>query len=219
MNYRAVLFDLDGTLLNTIEDLMDVMNDVMAPLGVAPHDVEQAKVQVGDGLRNYVLRVLPPERREDEELVTRCCKLFSEQYATRWRVKTHPYDGVAQMLTGVAERGLPMAVLTNKPDEFTQVMVRELLGEWEFAAVRGVGPDGVKKPDPAGALAIAARMGVHPAECLFVGDTNTDMRTANAAGMFPVGVTWGYRSRDELLTCGAKVLIDTPPELVGLLDG
>ena len=218
MNYKAVIFDLDGTLLNTIDDLTDVMNDVLAEVGAAPHDVEQAKVCVGDGLRNYVLRVLPAARRGDEPLVAHCCERFREEYATRWGIKTRPYDGVPEMLTALAGRGVPVAVLSNKPDEFTQITVRELLGQWRFAAVRGVRADGVKKPDPAGAIEIAAGMGIRPAEFLYVGDTNTDMTTANAAGMFPVGATWGYRSRDELLAHGAKVLIDTPTDLLALLN-
>ena len=217
MKYQAVLFDLDGTLLDTIEDLMDAMNIVMAEIGIEPHDAEQAKLRVGDGLRNYVLRCIPAERRDDEPFVAGLCKRFSEEYAKRWKVKTHPYDGIAEMLTGLAERNVPAGVLTNKPDEFAQLVVGELLGEWRFAAVRGVRADDVKKPDPSGALEMAAGIGVSPAQCLYVGDTNTDMKTANAAGMFPVGATWGFRSREELLENGAKVLIDHPVELLGLL--
>ena len=121
------------------------------------------------------------------------------------------------MLTELAARGVPAAVLTNKPDEFAQVMVRKILAEWDFRVIRGVGPDGLKKPDPAGALAIAAALGVLPGACLYVGDTNTDMRTARAAGMYAVGVTWGYRSAAELTENGAAVLIERPMELIGLL--
>ena len=217
MTYKAVIFDLDGTLLNTIEDLLDSMDVVLAEVGVAGHDVELAKLYVGDGLRNYVLRALPEAMRGDEALVARCCRRFAQEYAKRWSVKTRAYDGVAELLTELSRRHVPMAVLTNKPDEFTQVIVRKLLGQWQFAAVRGVGADGRKKPDPAGALAIAAGLGLRPVECLYVGDTDTDMQTATSAGMFAVGATWGYRPASELLAHGAKVLIDRPMQLLDLL--
>ena len=218
MAYKAVIFDLDGTLLNTIEDLLDSMDVVLAEVGVAGHDVELAKLYVGDGLRNYVLRALPEAMRGDEALVAGCCRRFAQEYAKRWSVKTHAYDGVAELLTELSRRGVPMAVLTNKPDDFTQLVVRKLLAKWQFAAVRGVGADGLKKPDPAGALAIAAALGVRPGECLYVGDTNTDMQTARAAGMCAVGATWGYRPASELIANGAKVLIDKPLQLLDLLD-
>ncbi len=217
MTYKAVIFDLDGTLLNTIEDLLDSMDVVLAEVGVAGHDVESAKVYVGDGLRSYVLRALPEAMRGDEELVSRCCQRFAQEYAKRWHVKTRVYEGVAELLTELDRRSVPAAVLTNKPDEFTQVIVGKLLGRWQFAAVRGVRADGVKKPDPAGALEIAATLAVLPAQCLYVGDTNTDMRTAAAAGMFAGGVPWGYRPASELLENGAEILIDKPLQLLDLL--
>ena len=203
MNYKAVIFDLDGTLLNTIEDLLDSMDVVLAEVGVAGHDVETAKVYVGDGVRKYVRRALPEAMRSDEALVARCCERFAQEYAKKWHAKTRVYEGVAELLTELNRRALPIAVLTNKPDEFTQVIVRKLLGQWEFAAVRGVRADGVKKPDPAGALEVAAKLALPPAECLYLGDTNTDMRTAAAAGMFAGGVTWGNRSAGERRKNGA----------------
>jgi phosphoglycolate phosphatase len=108
-------------------------------------------------------------------------------------------------------------VLSNKPDDFTKLMVARILGKWHFAAVRGVEPGGVTKPDPAGALAMAEQLGLRAAEFLYVGDTNTDMRTAVAAGMFPVGATWGFRPLSELLDSGAAAIIDHPMELLKML--
>ena len=124
MTYKAVIFDLDGTLLNTIEDLVDSMNVVMGEVGVAGHNVESAKFYVGDGLRNYVLRALPEAMRGDEELVTRCCERFAQEYAKRWHVKTRVYEGVPELLTELNRRPVPAAVLTNKPDEFAQMTVQ-----------------------------------------------------------------------------------------------
>ncbi len=218
MTFQAVIFDLDGTLLDTIDDLMDAMNVVMGEIGAPGHDVAAAKVYVGDGLRNYVLRALPEAMRADEAVVARCCERFSQEYAKRWHARTRLYDGVAELLTELGRRSLPVAVLSNKPDEFTQAVVRELLGKWQFAAVRGVRADGVKKPDPAGALEIAAKLDLPPDRFLYVGDTNTDMKTAHAAGMFPAGATWGFRTRAELLDNGAESLVDHPLDLLNVLD-
>ena len=216
MKYRAVLFDLDGTLLDTIEDLTDSMNAALGQLGCSARTVAECKRFVGDGIRTYAFRALP-EGRRDEATIGRCIELVRADYARRWNVKTRPYDGIGELLEALAERGIPMSVLSNKPDDFTKLMVQGMLGRWDFAAVRGVGPDGVKKPDPAAALAIADHVGVAPAEFLYLGDTNTDMKTAVAAGMLPVGATWGFRSAAELTDSGAEVLIAHPTDLLAVL--
>jgi phosphoglycolate phosphatase len=216
MTYKAVLFDLDGTLLDTIGDLTDAMNEAMGEMGLPGHDVAACKYYVGDGLRNYALRALP-EGRRDEATLARCCELFRAAYARCWHVKTRPYEGIPELLDALAQRKLALCVLSNKPDDFTKLTVRELLAQWRFAAVRGVGADGVTKPDPAGALAIAAQLGLAPADFFYVGDTGTDMATAAASGMYGVGATWGYRPAGELIAGGAKVLIDGPTDLLELL--
>lgn len=216
MTYRAVLFDLDGTLLNTIDDLADAMNAALAELGFPTHSVDRCKQFVGDGLRTYAVRALP-QQQPDEQAIERCCDVFRREYGQRWQVKTRAYEGIAELLDGLTRRGLTMSVLSNKPDDFTKLMVARMLDRWRFEVIRGVGADGVKKPDPAGALAIAAHHGVAPAEFLYVGDTNTDMQTARGAGMYAVGVTWGFRPAEELTESGAARLIDRPEELLGLL--
>ena len=216
MKYRAVLFDLDGTLLDTIADLTDAMNVALASLGLAGHGVEACKYYVGDGLRNFAARALPAGAR-DEATLDRCCERFRAAYAECWHVKTRPFEGIPELLDGLAERGVTRTVLSNKPDDFTKRLVREMLGRWEFAAVRGVRADGLKKPDPAGAVEIAEQVGVPPAGFLYLGDTDTDMQTATAAGMHAVGVTWGFRPAEELRAHGAEALIDRPTELLGLL--
>ena len=216
MTYQAVLFDLDGTLLDTLEDLADAMNAALAALGHAGHGLAAYRYFVGDGLRSFAMRALP-EGARDEATHARSCELFRAEYARRWHVKTHAYEGIGELLDTLTERGLTMGVLSNKPDDFTKLMVRDMLGRWRFAVVRGVGADGVKKPDPAGALAIAERLGVAPAEFLYVGDTDTDMQTAGAAGMYAVGATWGFRPAAELIDSGARTLIHHPTELVALL--
>lgn len=214
--YNAVLFDLDGTLLDTIDDLADSMNAVLGRLGLPARTVADCKYFVGDGARNFTVRSLPEDRR-DEQTVQRCLQLYREEYARRWDVKTRPYPGVPELLDELARRAIPAAVLSNKPDDMTQLTVRRLLGKWTFAAVKGVGPDGVIKPDPASAVRIAQHLAVPPAEFLYVGDTNTDMQTGNAAGMFAVGALWGFRPAEELLANGARALIEQPTDLLKLL--
>lgn len=217
MQYKAVLFDLDGTLLDTLEDLADSMNAVLAGRGWPGHSVQAYKYFVGDGVINLARRVMPQGHRSDESLPAKLVAEMAKQYANRWDAKTRPYDGIADMLTSLTDRGLAMAVLSNKPNDFTLLCVEKLLASWKFDAVQGVA-DGVEpKPDPAGALKVAETMGLKPAEFLYLGDTNTDMQTAVSAGMYPVGALWGYRTAGELTANGAKTLIKHPTELLFLL--
>jgi phosphoglycolate phosphatase len=218
MKYRAVMFDLDGTLLDTLDDLADSMNLVLGRLGFPPRPVEEFKVIVGDGVVAMAHRSLP-EGHRDEPTVARCVALMREEYGKRWAVKTHPYAGIPELLDALAGRGVRMAIVSNKPDDFTKLCVGRLLPRWRFDSVIGMSPTTPPKPDPKGVLGVAARLGLAPADFLYLGDTNTDMRTAVAAGMFPVGALWGFRSAEELLASGASVLIETPAELLPLLGG
>jgi phosphoglycolate phosphatase len=139
------------------------------------------------------------------------------EYTQRWAELTKPYPGVPDLLDGLTQRGIRMAVLSNKPDDFTKLMVEALLPRWSFEAVLGVRAGVPKKPDPAAALEIARKLGVEPSAFLYLGDTDTDMKTAVSAGMFPVGALWGFRPGNELAAHGAQVLIQDPPDLLGLL--
>jgi len=214
--YQAVLFDLDGTLLDTLDDLADSMNAVLASMGCPPHPVDDYRYLVGNGVEQLARAALPADRRASED-VRRCVAGMMEEYGRRWKDKTTLYNGVAALLDGLVARGLPMVVFSNKPDSFTQDAVRHFLARWPFAAVRGA-VDGVpKKPDPAVAIALAGEIGVVPARVAYLGDTDTDMRTATAAGMLPVGVLWGFRGEAELRSAGARALIGSPMELLDLL--
>ncbi len=217
MTFSAVLFDLDGTLLNTIDDLADAMNAALAAVGCPPRTAEECKLFVGDGVENFILRALPPERR-NKETAAKVAPFYREAYSKNWAVKTRPYDGVPELLDALAARGLKMAVLSNKPDDFTRLVVGRLLPKWRFDAVLGHRPGGPHKPDPSAALEIARRMGVAPARFLYLGDTNTDMRTAIAAGMFPVGALWGFRTAGELTASGAKALVERPMDVMKLIE-
>jgi len=212
-----VLFDLDGTLLNTLDDLADSVNEVLTERGLPTHPVDAYRYFVGDGAATLIHRVLPDGART-ADLESRCLTRFREIYATRWNLKTVPYDGIPAMLAALARRGIRLAVLSNKPHDATEQCVSELLKGVRFDAVQGQTAEIAKKPDPGGALAIARQLGLRPAEFLYVGDTATDMQTAVRAGMTPVGVLWGFRTADELVQHGARALIAHPSELLTLLD-
>lgn len=215
--YKAILFDLDGTLLDTIDDLADAMNAALAICGLRSHTALACKHFVGDGVANFVLRAMPANRRGESALVARITDLFRASYAKGWRSCTKPYEGIPQLLDALARRGVAMAVYSNKPDDFTQAMVGELLGRWSFGAVVGQREGYDPKPDTKATLEIAAQMQLEPAEFVYVGDTGTDMATAVAAGMFPVGALWGFRDAAELTAAGAKVLIAQPAEVLDVL--
>ncbi len=211
--FRALLFDLDGTLLDTLDDLAGSMNRVLARRGWPVHEVRDFRYFVGDGARVLVSRTLP-EGHRDEATVQACLREFRAEYDRNWHVKTRPYEGVAEMLDELERRGLPKAVLSNKPHDFTARCVDELLPRWRFDPVLGLNDDRPAKPDPGGALEIAGQLGIAPEEFLYVGDTSIDMKTALAAGMHPVGVLWGFRPREELERSGARTLLARPMELL-----
>lgn len=216
MPFGAVLFDLDGTLLDTLEDLADSMNAVLEARGLGPHPVEAYRTFVGDGVRTLVRRAFPADRQGDAALDEGVAAMIRE-YGLRWRAKTRPYEGVGEMLDGLFARRRRVAILSNKPDDLTRMTTGALLGRWSFDLVWGVKPGVPKKPDPTGALAIAKALGVTPSEILYCGDTNTDMETATAAGMVGVGALWGFRDAEELERSGARALLEHPPDLLGLL--
>ena len=206
----AVVFDLDGTLLDTIADLAGAMNTVLERLGRPTHPVEAYKFLVGDGMDMLVRRAV-----DDEGLVERGIAGMREEYGKRWDRLSRPYEGVDELLDGLAERGIPRAILSNKPHEFTVLCVRRLLPGHRFVDVRGVSDATPRKPDPKGALDIARTLGVDPARVAYLGDTNTDMRTARAAGMRPFGCAWGFRPVAELVEAGAETILDRPTDLLG----
>ncbi|NLB06326.1 MAG: HAD family hydrolase [Desulfobulbaceae bacterium] len=216
MRYKAILFDLDGTLLDTLEDLATAANRALGTLGLPAHPTDAYRVFVGDGLRTLAERILPGEQRSAAQ-VDALVVAFEREYSRTWNERTAPYAGVPEMLDRLTGDGYRMSVLSNKPDAFTRLCVEQLLPHWTFAPLYGQRPGVPRKPDPAAALAIAVELGLDPAEVLYLGDTATDMHTARAAGMAAVGVLWGFRTADELRAAGARHLITHPGELAPLL--
>ncbi|NLY76375.1 MAG: HAD family hydrolase [Firmicutes bacterium] len=215
MKYTAIIFDLDGTLLNTLEDLADSVNAVLQQNGFSVHDLEMYKYFIGDGIANLVRRALPPGA--DNAIISKLINSVKEEYNRRWARKTKPYPGIPELLRELQTLKIPVAILTNKPDSAAQNVVRHFFPDSRFEIIQGAIPSLPLKPDPSGALAIAAAMKIAPDQFLYLGDTGTDMQTAVAAGMHPVGVLWGFRTGAELLQNGAELLLEKPVQLLDIL--
>ena len=197
MRHDAIIFDLDGTLLDTLGDLTSSLNRALGEEGLPPHPPARVRRFIGNGVDTLIRRAAPATAASPAA-VQRLGDAFRRIYHQRWAETTAPYPGVADLLDTLASAGLPLAVLSNKPHEFTVQMVRRLLQPWTFDGVIGAGEDFPLKPDPAAALHLAAAMGVPPRRCALVGDSQVDMATALAADMTPVAVTWGFRDEEEL---------------------
>ncbi|PID57280.1 HAD family hydrolase [candidate division KSB3 bacterium] len=216
MTYNAIVFDLDGTLLNTLEDLADSTNRMLQTLGFPEHAVDAYRYFVGNGMAKLIENVLP-EAARTKAVMTQALQLFQENYQKNWKNNTRPYEQVPDMLDRLQEKGITFTILSNKPDAFTQRCVAELLPQWHFEIVQGQKAGIPRKPDPAGALDIARTLALHPNEFFYLGDTATDMKTAVAAGMFPGAALWGFREREELLEHGAQQLFECPLDVSDFL--
>jgi phosphoglycolate phosphatase len=214
--FKAVVFDLDGTLLDTIEDLADSMNLVLESLGFPIHSADQYKFFVGNGLRNLAEKALPVEHRSIES-VDSAFKEMLKEYGTRWGDKTHPYSGIPELLDQLAAREIKLAILSNKEHELTLKIAEKFLARWNFAPVFGERPGVARKPDPASALEIIKILNIAPDDILYLGDSGSDMLTANNSGMYAVGALWGFRGREELINGGAKFIIDAPLKLMDII--
>ena len=216
MKYKAVIFDLDGTLLDTLQDIANSVNEALSHLGFPTHEVETYKSFIGGGRDVLAFRALPDHHR-DSNIVAQLIERINEEYSKRWADNTVPYRGIPDLLDVLTMRNIKMAVLSNKGHDSTEMMVSEMLSRWYFEAIAGVLPSVPKKPDPSAALRIAQRLRIPTTEFLYVGDSDIDMKTATGAGMYPVGVLWGFSSSKELLAGGAKALIEHPNDLLPFL--
>lgn len=216
MRYQAVLFDLDGTLLDTLEDLASAANRVLADRNLPGHPVAAYRTFVGDGLQTLMERILPDDQR-NSAVVREAMAAFEEAYAEQWHVRSAPYPGIASLLDRLTTQGVRLSILSNKPDAFTRLCVQQLLPDWHFHPLLGQRPGVPKKPDPTAALGVARLLDLPPSSVLYVGDSGVDMRTARSAGMDAVGVLWGFRGADELRQTGAHHLIACPEDLLPIV--
>ena len=216
MPFKAVCFDLDGTLLDSLTDLADCTNSLLLKRGFPEHPVDAYRYFVGDGAKMLMTRVLPEEVR-NESIIEECRQDFETAYRKCWDQQTLPYKDIPELLDALNDRQLKLTVLSNKPNEFTLLMVEKLLADWKFEMVLGQRQGVPRKPDPAGMLEICQKLGIPADKFLYLGDTATDMKTAVAAGCFPVGVLWGFRTEEELRDNGASAIVKTPLDVLDLL--
>ncbi len=216
--FRAVLFDLDGTLLDTIGDISNAANTVMRRRGFPLHTQEQYRMLVGWGLSELMRRCIP-EGLLDQSLLDSCVAEMKAEYAANPVRETRPYEGVIAVVREIHRRGYLQAVLSNKAHELTTLIVDKMLPAGMFAIVQGQKSSVPTKPDPQAALAICEALQVKPVEVLYVGDTAVDMETARNANMVPLGVSWGFRGREEIREAGVRDIINSPFELLEILPG
>ncbi len=215
---RAVIFDLDGTLADTLESIARAVNSCLRKMERRTFPVDDYRYLVGDGLRALCVRVLRDGRASPhEETVERLEREVKDYYSRHLLDHVSLYDGTLDLLERLRAEGIPLAVCSNKPDKHTRDLVEALIPAGTFGAVLGARDDLPRKPDPASALRVAAILGVEPGRCLFVGDTSVDMKTARNAGMIPVGVLWGFRQRDELEEAGARHIVEEPKKIAALI--
>lgn len=212
MSYSSIIFDLDGTLLDTLSDIAETANSVLVHHGFPVHSKQEYKGFVGDGLRALMGRITPLGTHET--IIDSCYQLFIQMYSNNWRNNCRPYDGIVDMLAALKQRGFSLAVLSNKPHTFTKLFVDNYFSRDTFIYVYGQSEEFAKKPDPGVALAIAESLGIHPKKMLFVGDTPIDIQTGKASGMMTIAVTWGFRSINELQKEKPDIIINHPKELL-----
>ncbi|MEY4179248.1 MAG: Phosphoglycolate phosphatase [Planctomycetota bacterium] len=213
----AVVFDLDGTLLDSLRDIAETVNQVLEERQFPVHPLDRFRYLVGDGVVTLFERALPATADRNQWLQP-CVARFHEVYDHHWNRYTRPYEGIVELIAELRSLRVPLAVLSNKPHPFTLKCVEEYFAADDFVVVLGQ-RDGVpRKPDPAGALEIAVRLDVPPQRCAYVGDSLVDMQTAVRSAMLPVGCLWGFRERDELLAHGAERLLARPAELLELFE-
>ena len=212
----GVLFDLDGTLADSLIDLADGVNRAIKSKGFPTHDVEAFKYFVGDGIPKMIERALP-ENHRDADTINEIKNIFLPYYAIHYADNTYAYEGMPELVNTLKEQGFIVAVVTNKEQNMANEVVTSLYGE-VFDLIFGKREGIPAKPDPTAALMAMEQLGVKPEECVFIGDSGMDVATAVNSGAVPVGELWGFRKKDELLDNGAKYIISKPLELLKIIE-
>jgi phosphoglycolate phosphatase len=213
---KAVIFDLDGTLLNTIEDIRDSINQFLANNNFPTYSTESYYQFVGDGLADLLKRAIPNEYLNNE-IINKGIEFFNQDYKTRWKKQTKPYNGIIELLEKLKEENYTIAVLSNKPDTFTQIMVNEIFGENYFSLVQGALEEHPLKPDPFLANQLLAKLNLSANQTIFVGDSNIDILTGKNYGAKSIGVAWGFRGSDELRETGADFIAEKPEDIFDIV--
>lgn len=210
MAYKAAIFDLDGTLVDSLADLADATNYALKIFGQPSRDIQAFRQMVGNGIRTLISRALGPDKQHLAEDVL---EKMREKYTQICLDKTRPYNGLPQVIAELAKRGIKLAVLTNKDQKMAQKIVRHFFDGY-FQIIKGTTAAVAVKPEPFEALQVPEKFNVKPQETVFIGDSDIDMQTAKGGKMFAIGVSWGFRGRKELIEAGADAVIDEPGELL-----
>lgn len=213
--YHGVIFDLDGTLLNTINDLGSSVNDVLKYYGLPEHSIEEYMKMVGNGMKRLLLSSLPPEQTERID-IEQAFDMFQKIYAEKYMEHTVPYDGIPELVEWLYHSGIKLAVNSNKRDDYTKSLIDKYFTHIPFVQVLGERPGIPRKPDPSAALEIAAEMGESPEKLLYIGDSEVDIETGKNAGMDTVGVIWGFRGRGGLDAVKAVYIAESPVDIRSL---
>jgi len=213
---KAIIFDLDGTLLDTLDDIAISANFALTTLGFQAQENEKYRYFVGEGVFKLFENIFA-SNPQSHETIQKTVALFEGHYTKQFNQNTKLYEGVSKMLSFFQKRGFKMAILSNKPDSFTKMCAVKYLRQWKFEVVFGAREGVSRKPHPQGALDIAELLNTKPEECYYLGDTMIDMQTANSAGMIAIGALWGFRDESELREHGAKYLVRSPSEVIKLL--
>ena len=211
---KAVLFDLDGTLTNTLDDIADAMNLALRQHGLPEWAVDDYRYLVGNGARILAQRAV----RDRQDLLESVLRIYQQQYGAHSQDKTRPYPGIPELLAELNRRSVPLCVLSNKPHPDTLNVISHYFPDISFAVIQGQTDRFPIKPDPASALWIAEQLNLKPEDFAYLGDTGVDMDCAVRAGMQPFGVLWGFREKEELLEHGATHLLAAPSELLPWLE-
>lgn len=217
MKYSAVLFDLDGTLLDSLEGIALAMNAVLSEQGWVTHPTAAYATMVGNGIEEMVERAISPHMTAGE-IFSSLVADYRRHYSRLWLQHSPPYPGIEELLAFLVKKSMALAVLSNKRDDFCKNMVAHFFPGIKFAEVCGMLPGVAQKPDPSTALAIAQRLNIAAERFLYLGDTDVDMQTACSAGMFAGGVAWGFRSVVELKAAGARKIFNHPGDVIAFLS-
>ncbi|MBN1769582.1 MAG: HAD-IA family hydrolase [Prolixibacteraceae bacterium] len=216
--FGGIIFDLDGTLLDSIEDIAMASNKVLINNGLPGHSLDKYVEFIGNGARRIIQRALPEHLKLDDVVVEKILDEYKTAYKENIVVKSCLFEGISELLLHLNNRKIPIAINTNKPHDQTMLIAQKLLNDFIFAVLVGQRDENQKKPDPFGALYIANHLGLKPEEILFVGDSAVDVKTAQNAGMQMVGVSWGYSKENELENAGCETIVDSVSELRILID-
>ncbi|MBE6842615.1 MAG: HAD family hydrolase [Ruminococcus sp.] len=214
--YKLIIFDLDGTLINSIDDLADAVNYGLNEMGYEPHETERFKTFVGNGAVKLCERALK-KYTSDTEQIKKLHELFSVYYDAHCMDKTYAYDGIKELLDKLKNKNISLAVASNKPHEFTKILVEKIFGKDIFKVIMGKSDKLPAKPAPDIIHEIIKKADAKASQTIMIGDSDVDIMTAHNASISSIGCTWGFRTKTELINAGADFIVDTPSEIENII--